>query len=128
MKYTENECSCEKCKSMCKTPCVGTPDDMMKLINAGYSERLSRTGWAAGIMLGTHHKIIDIIAPLKDLEKGRCTFQTDEGLCELHDMGLKPTEGRFASCRDKKFEDKNQLFETPLYKCIAEWEKLNLKS
>lgn len=27
---------------------------------------------------------------------GGCTFQTSDGLCELHALGLKPTEGRIS--------------------------------
>lgn len=128
MKYTENECSCSKCQDMCKTPCIGTPDEMIKLMYSGYGDRILKTGWGAGIMLGTHEDIITIVAPQLDLEKGYCTFfDTTTGLCELHDKGLKPTEGRFASCKDKQFTDKELLFETPLYKCISEWEKLKLK-
>lgn len=42
----------------------------------------------------------------------------------LHDLGLKPTEGRFADCKQKPLKSKEELFETPLYKCIEEWENL----
>lgn len=30
---------------------------------------------------------------------GGCTFLTEKGLCELHELGLKPTEGRLATCK-----------------------------
>ena len=38
---------------------------------------------------------------------GWCAFRKEDGLCELHDLGLKPTEGVLTSCRDKevRFED-----------------------
>lgn len=76
------ECKCKLCKSQCKTPCLGTPDDIEKLIAAGYEDRLSPTVWAAGILMGIVSRPIDIIAPTYDEAKGACTFFND-GLCEL---------------------------------------------
>ena len=35
-------CRCEKCKSQCHTPCLGTPEDIQKLMDAGYADRLDR--------------------------------------------------------------------------------------
>ena len=57
------ECKCSLCRMQCHTPCLGTPQDIERLIDAGYAEY--------------------------------CIFYHN-GLCELHDKGLKPTEGRLS--------------------------------
>ena len=88
------ECKCQKCKQQCKTPCLGTPEDILRLIKAGYKERLAITHWWVGIARGKlDFPVIMIQARLE--ENGYCTFFHD-GLCELHDLGLKPTEGRLS--------------------------------
>ena len=46
------QCSCSVCKQQCHTPCLGTPDDIERIIDAGYADRLALTNWAAGIFLG----------------------------------------------------------------------------
>ena len=33
-------CKCQLCKSQCRTPCFGIPDDMKKIIEAGYINRV----------------------------------------------------------------------------------------
>jgi len=88
------ECKCQKCKQQCKTPCLGTPEDILRLIKAGYKERLAITHWWVGIARGKlDFPVIMIQARQED--NGYCTFFHD-GLCELHDLGLKPTEGRLS--------------------------------
>ena len=67
------QCKCKLCKQQCHTPCLGTPQDVLRLIEAGYKDRLAATEW-----------YVDW-----------CTFYKD-GLCELHDSGLKPTEGKLS--------------------------------
>ena len=32
----EQPCTCDKCKNMCKVPCIGTPKDIEAIIDAGY--------------------------------------------------------------------------------------------
>lgn len=87
-------CKCKACKSQCsKAPCLGTPEDIEKIIDAGYAKRIFSTSWLAGINMGITNKSIDMFQP-EQLETG-CTFFKD-GLCELHDKGLKPTEGRLS--------------------------------
>jgi len=108
---------------MCKTPCIGTPLEMGKISVAGFRDRLSETFWAYGKLVGTHDKFIKIIAPTYDEKRECCTFFKN-GKCELHDLGLKPTEGRYASHENIPVDNIQELFDTPLYKCIAEWEKL----
>ena len=95
-----SECSCSKCKSLCHTPCLGTPDDINKLLEAGYENRLTPTLWWIGVMFGLTNKPIKMVQPRLE-ENGWCTFCQPDGLCELHDKGLKPTEGKLASHKPK---------------------------
>jgi len=67
----------------------------MRLIEAGYKDRLAPTDWWAGVVMGVTDKPVRMVqARLED--NGWCTFYHD-GFCELHDKGLKPTEGRLSS-------------------------------
>jgi hypothetical protein len=96
----ESECSCFACQSMCRRPCWGTVEEIKKLIDSGYGDRLMADYWVGDIT------DCNIIGPaLKDYEgqkapfiptssKG-CTFWKD-GLCELHEKGLKPLQARLA--------------------------------
>lgn len=87
-------CQCTKCQEQCHTPCLGTPEDIRKLIEAGYTDRLSPTEWVVGMIMGVcDHPVYMIQANIED--NGYCTFFKD-GKCELHDIGLKPTEGRLS--------------------------------
>lgn len=88
------ECKCSACKSQCMiAPCLGTPEDIEKIIDAGYGDKIFDTAWASGIMIGVTSKIVDMYQALQRPEG--CVFFKD-GLCELHDKGLKPTEGRLS--------------------------------
>lgn len=88
-------CSCEECRKMCqRTPCLGTPQDILALIDAGYVDKLSYVGWAAGMLLDHIPAPIPMIQI--DVNKdGSCVFYHN-GKCELHDNGLKPTEGKLS--------------------------------
>lgn len=88
-----SECACEKCKSQCHTPCLGTPEDILKLAKNGYASRLDVTLWAFGVIVGLIDEPIPMIQA--KVENGWCTFYHD-GKCELHDKGLKPTEGKLS--------------------------------
>lgn len=90
-----SSCDCEKCRNQCRTPCLGTPDDIVRLIEAGYGDRLSVTSWMAGILIGVCSGPVLMIQPTREVN-GWCTFRRPDGLCELHDKGLKPTEGRLS--------------------------------
>lgn len=100
------ECKCHLCKRQCHTPCLGTPQDILRLMDAGYTDRLKPTDWLAGVVMGVTKEPILLIQPecldgaysgLIDLGvNSHCTFQREDGLCELHDKGLKPTEGRLS--------------------------------
>lgn len=91
-----SECKCNTCKAQCtKQVCLGTPEDILKLIDAGFKDRLMSTGWGAGILMGVTNEVIEMVQPMYDKEKGACTF-FNNGLCELHELGLKPTEGKLS--------------------------------
>lgn len=88
-----SQCKCKLCQLQCKQPCLGTPQDIERLIDAGYADRLEPTEWAAGIIMGLCQGTINMIQAR--IEETGCTFFKN-GLCELHDKGLKPTEGRLS--------------------------------
>lgn len=99
-------CKCAKCKSQClSAPCLGTPQDIEKIIDAGFSEKIFQTEWAAGVVLGVHDKIIPMFQA--EMTPNGCVFLKN-GLCSLHDIGLKPTEGKL-SHHDQVFTDKKKL-------------------
>lgn len=87
------ECKCAICKQQCHTPCLGTPQDIERLIDSGYVEKLELTFWMVGMMMGVIGFPVPMLQARK--ENGYCIFFHD-GLCELHDKGLKPTEGRLS--------------------------------
>jgi hypothetical protein len=93
-------CACEACKDACRTcPCIGTPEDIDRLVTAGHANRLRLVLW------------------------GACTFFTENGLCELHDKGLKPTEGRLSNHNGQEWNP-----ETFLTLLVAkEWLRPDLK-
>lgn len=84
------ECKCQLCKKQCSTPCLGTPEDIEKLIDSGYSDKLAVTDWAVGLYLGFINYSIPMIQAIQT-DNG-CIF-FENGLCSLHEKGLKPTEG-----------------------------------
>lgn len=89
-------CSCDTCKNMCRTtPCIGTPQDIRKIIEAGHGDKLAHTFWAAGLNIGMAP--VPIIAPLFDDKRKCCSFLKDDGLCSLHNSGLKPIEGKLTN-------------------------------
>lgn len=93
------QCSCSICKRQCHVPCLGTPDDIERIIDAGYADRLALTHWAAGMILGVINIPIPMIQPVSG--NGFCAF-FENGFCILHDKGLKPTEGRLSDHTIKK--------------------------
>lgn len=87
-------CDCSVCRNMCRTPGLATPQEIMTLIEKGYEKRLQTTIWGVGMLLGITDKPIGMVQPR--IVNGWCTFRKKNGLCELHDLGLKPTECRLA--------------------------------
>jgi hypothetical protein len=95
--FKTTECDCDKCSSMCRAPCTGTPKCIEAIMDAGYGDRLCLDDWP--------HQPTDIHPALKGYEgtkapyataslKG-CTFWIN-GKCELHEKGLKPLGGKIA--------------------------------
>jgi len=82
---------------MCVAPCCGTVEDMQRLIDSGYAHRLMHDPYEGGAEMlkpalkGHEGKL----APWNVWSEQGCTFWRD-GLCELHDLGLKPLQGKLA--------------------------------
>lgn len=110
-------CNCELCQAQCKRcPCLGTPQDILALINAGYKDKLALTIWEVGYVLGELDYGIPMVQ-IKQTPNG-CVF-FDNGLCQLHDKGLKPTEGRLSYHTITK---ENTVFSKTLsYNVAKEW-------
>jgi len=75
-------------------PCLGTPADIERIIDAGYGAMLEPTVWGAGMVMGWMDRPLTMLAQRFNEEYG-CIF-LEEGKCLLHDKGLKPTEGRLS--------------------------------
>jgi hypothetical protein len=91
---------------MCKVACIPAPGEAMALA-ALYPKRMqtyqdATTG-------------VQYIAP--GLEGGRCVFQRG-GLCQLHDKGRKPMQGRLA-CHDRP----NDVLRA---KMLEQWQKVRV--
>lgn len=100
---------------------IGTPKDIEAIIDAGYADRLKETMWMVGY-LAVKEKPIAMIQPTE--KDGWCVFRRPDGLCELHDRGLKPTEGVLASCKVIE-EDDIPTYETSVLRAVAhEWVKV----
>lgn len=114
----QTHCKCAVCQSQCRNPCLGTPDDIIRIIEAGYADKLSLTAWMVGIRAGK----LDFPIPMvqaKVTESG-CVFFKN-GLCELHELGLKPTEGKLSNHTTRL---DNYIFELSLSWNVArEWVK-----
>lgn len=103
-KMPTNECSCPECQATCRQarPCWGTPDEIRKIIDAGFADKLMED-YYEGDLNGVDLPYIAIITPAIRghggdrapwYPRGQCIFQTDTGLCHIHSM--KPVEGRVA--------------------------------
>lgn len=87
------QCKCRLCKEQCHQPCLGTPQDILRIIDAGFADKLAPTMWAAGLLMGVTDRVVPMIQA--STVGDWCVFYHD-GLCELHDKELKPTEGRLS--------------------------------
>jgi hypothetical protein len=80
-------------------------------------EKLKPTYWCVGLVLGKLDYSIAMVQAIQT-DEGWCVFRED-GLCQLHSLGLKPTEGRL-SHHDIKAE--NYVFGKSLaYNVAKEW-------
>lgn len=84
---------CQRCREQYRTPRLATPDDILRLIEKGYADKLAISCWMVGVVTGKLPAPIPMVQA-KQTENG-CVFFRD-GLCELHGQGLKPTEGKLS--------------------------------
>ncbi len=108
------ECNgCSEGINMCMhEPCVLTPSEARALIDAGFQDKLT-IDWvdnAAGAPV-YYYLLCGAVGWVKqmrtdDTQKTRCTFLGADNRCELHELGLKPTEGKVACCKYNDFEAK----------------------
>jgi len=107
-----HSCTCSQCKDMCRqTPCIGTPQDILKLVNAGFVDKLEPTILDS---IASQNNLPDIfmVQPKFDEQRGCCSFFTDDALCSLHDLELKPTEGKLAT-HNVQHADMENIFPLP---------------
>ena len=102
-----SECKCDTCVGMCKTrPCWPTPSEAKAIMDAGLGHKMWMDYWAGGFDKNSDTMIIGPAVkgkegmPASFAPDGECSFLTENGLCELHDKGLKPIEGRLANCQN----------------------------
>lgn len=111
------ECRCESCKNQCKTPCLGTPQDIKRLIESGYKDYLMPTEWAVGLVLGRLDYTIPMVQAIQK-DDGWCIFY-ENGLCRLHTLNLKPTEGCLSH---HSLKPENYVFRKGIsYNVAKEW-------
>ena len=92
-----SECDCEKCRNMCHGPCCGTVEEIDRLIDLGYANRLMYDDWPDGnsLIKPALKGYEGENAPWVTRTEEGCTFWI-EGKCQLHDLGLKPLQGRLS--------------------------------
>ena len=118
IKTIETACDCSVCKNMCKIqPCLGTPEDIVKIIMAGHHDKLRLSSWMVGMLAGITSDSIDMIQPLF-VEGHGCAFLDDNNLCTLHESGLNPTEGKLSHHSDPPEKD---FADTINFKVAMSW-------
>lgn len=151
--------TCKGCKkgiSMCyHRPCLGTPAEFKKIIEAGFAHKLRIDYWvghgdvpkltekdydeAPETLKPIFRMILDRADnyenPYKEdvyfltggteqdtnfrssfLPTGKCKFLTEDNLCELHNLGLKPEQGRESCCKGDSAKENlhyAELWDTP---------------
>lgn len=87
-----SQCDCLDCQHLCTvTPCIGTPEDIARLLTQGLRPLLVRTLWLAGLPIGIPG--IEMVQ-INARPCGACPLLAD-GRCIIHP--IKPTGGRLAS-------------------------------
>lgn len=115
-KMSSHSCSCERCAKMClRSPCLGTPADILKLINEGFIHQLGFVDWSAGSRYGL--PVIEMVMIAKNEDDSCPLFKN--GLCTLHESGLKPTEGKLSS---HEAQDPKHWDEWLTYAVAKTWE------
>lgn len=103
-------CSCDKCQALCRRPCWPTPTEVQRLVAAGYGPQLMLAWWERP---HSRRGTVLVLCPAVPGHEGFyapgpedwdhyeatrcCIMQTPDGLCQLHDVALKPLEGRLAT-------------------------------
>ena len=103
-----SSCSCKDCASMCVTACLGTPQDILRLVESGYTHRIKLTYWMVGMVLGELDFPIEMYQLEETKDKGCSMLVNDK--CTLHDAGLKPTEGYLSSSHEPAISFEKSLF------------------
>lgn len=125
---TKPACNCNNGVRMCyKTPCMGTVDDLEKLIDAGYAKNLMLDFWMGRDPNGMSERVqktmdpglvdsyvnnpfeenVPYLVPALKGHEGKITSMGKTGTCNLlvdnkcsvHDKGLKPIQGQTACCK-----------------------------
>lgn len=132
------ECSCERCVSMCQhLPCWPLPEEAEALIKAGHGDRLMADWWEdengrrIWILCPAGLGQAGLDAPIRywwSTPEESCVFLTSDGKCALHVPGLKPIEGRKASCKNESPFAKRKLIAAAWRKkywqdMVREWRK-----
>lgn len=89
-------CSCKKCQEQCRSVCLGTPSDILRIAQAGYSQYIKPTMWAVGMLVGKTKEPVLMLQLEYNEETGYCCMFED-GKCKLHEAGIKPIEGKLSS-------------------------------
>jgi hypothetical protein len=109
---------CARGVRMCyHTPCIGTVDDIEKLMDAGYSKNLMLDYYIGGTRPDNPfaEDVIYLIPAIEGMEgqqakfarTGKCNLLVDNK-CSVHDLGLKPVQGRLACCKvERVYLDSN---------------------
>lgn len=93
--FKSSECACKSCRSLCAlVPCMGTPQDIKAIIDAGRGRILTRKWHLGSCCHGMPP--LDIVM-VRNVEIGSGCSQFDGEHCSLHHTGLKPSEGKFAN-------------------------------
>jgi Fe-S-cluster containining protein len=97
-----SSCSCGECQAMCqRIPCMGTPQDILRIVQAGKGGHLAATEWCAGMRYGLPRIPVVQVRGMEDSPSyadggGQCPlWDPKTGLCTIHD--IKPIEGRLGN-------------------------------
>lgn len=104
-----SNCKCGTCQEQCEThQCLGTPADIEKIIDAGHREKIKPTKWGVANFIVNGDMIPMFQAEF--IPDHGCVFYED-GLCTLHEVGLKPTEGKLShhTIKDDNYNRRKHL-------------------
>ena len=147
---------CTGCKNgvvMCyNRPCLGTPEEFEKIIDAGFARKLRIDFWAGrtditdeNIEKCPDNNIKQILIDMKEYQdenpnpfsedvemlsggtpndnnykaswnpSGKCNLLDENNLCVLHNLNLKPEQGRESCCKKEIDEAKDNLYYAKLW-------------